>query len=169
MNPDKKIIVDQLLERLQKSPFLLLVDYTGMTVPQFNEIRKRLRGVGSQFHVTKNSYVKAVGTAKGFPKDLEKDLNGQTAIVFGDSDVCGAAKVVKTFNAEFQKPALKSGVLDGALLDGNQIKALADLPSREILLATLLGVLQAPASKLVRTLAEPAASLARVIKAKGEK
>jgi large subunit ribosomal protein L10 len=76
---------------------------------------------------------------------------------------------MKNFAAEFKMPTMKAGVLDGNLLTVDGIKSLADLPSREVLLAQLLGVLQAPASKLVRTLAEPAASLARVIKAKGEK
>ena len=84
-------------------------------------------------------------------------------------DVCAAAKVMKNFSTEFKMPTMKAGVLDGNLLTVDGIKSLADLPSREVLLAQLLGVLQAPASKLVRTLAEPAASLARVIKAKGEK
>jgi large subunit ribosomal protein L10 len=95
-------------------------------------------------------------------------LVGQTAVVTGAQDVCAAAKVMKNFSDEFKKPEIKGGVLDGALLDPAGIKALADLPSREVLLATLLGVLQAPASKLVRTLNEPAASLARVLQAKAD-
>ncbi len=90
-------------------------------------------------------------------------------VVTGAQDVCAAAKVVKNFSDEFKKPEIKGGVLDGALLDAAGIKALADLPSREVLLAQLLGVLQAPASKLVRTLNEPAASLARVLQAKADK
>ncbi|MBT8043674.1 MAG: 50S ribosomal protein L10, partial [Verrucomicrobiae bacterium] len=70
------------------------------------------------------------------------------------------------FVKEFKKPEVKTGILDGDILDAAQITALADLPSREVLLAQLLGVINAPASKLVRTINEPAASLARVIKAK---
>jgi large subunit ribosomal protein L10 len=75
---------------------------------------------------------------------------------------------MKNFAAEFEKPVLKAGVLDGRLLDATGIKVLADLPSKDVLRATLLGVLNAPASKLVRLLNEPAASLARVLKAKSE-
>jgi large subunit ribosomal protein L10 len=71
MNPDKNAIVAQLAERLQGCPYVLLVDYTGMTVPQFNEMRKRLKGTSANFHVTKNSYIKAVGK---FPKELEKAI-----------------------------------------------------------------------------------------------
>ena len=76
---------------------------------------------------------------------------------------------MKTFADEFKKPEMKGGVLDGALLNAAGIQALADLPSRVVLLSQLLGVLQAPASKLVRTLNEPAASLARVLQAKADK
>ncbi len=152
MNTDKKIIAAQLAERMGNTPFLLLVDYTGMTMPQFVEIRKRLREKGSNFHVSKNSYIKAVSAERNYPADLEKDLNGQTAVVFGDSDVCAAAAVVKGFAKEFQKPALKSGVLDGKLLSSEEVGALADVGSKENLLATLLGVLNAPAGALARVI-----------------
>lgn len=93
-------------------------------------------------------------------------LRGQTAIVIGDKDVAAAAKVVKTFAAEAKKLSVRAGIVDKLAVSGEQINAIADLPSREVLLATLLGVLQAPASKLVRVLNEPASSLARVLKAK---
>ena len=97
------------------------------------------------------------------------DLSGQTAIIVGDKDVAAAAKIVKTFTGEFQKPTVKLGVIDKAVVSSDQIKAIADLPSREILLSQLLGVLLAPASKLVRTLNEPASALARVIQAYADK
>ena len=152
MNPDKKVIADQLIERINTSPYVLLVDYTGMTVPQFNEIRKRLRGVGSSLHV------KVAGASRGFPEALNADLKGQTAIVFGESDVCRAAQVVKKFRTETKRPGIKSAVLDGQLLTPEKVETLADVGSREDLLATLLGVLNAPGS-----------SIARAIRAKAEK
>ncbi|MDB4947302.1 MAG: beta-defensin antibiotic precursor antimicrobial defensin beta signal defensin bd-32 defb-32 [Labilithrix sp.] len=152
MNPDKKIIVDQLLEKVNAGPYVLVVDYTGMTVPQFNEVRKRLRESGAKLHVTKNSYVKALGEAKGFPKELEADLKGQSAIIFGSSDVCAAAKVVKSFGTEFKKPVMKSGVLDGTFLTAEEVGSLADVGSRDNLLAKLLGVLNAPAGALARVI-----------------
>ena len=96
-------------------------------------------------------------------------MKGQTVIIVGDKDVAATAKVLKNFIAEFQKPVMKVGVIDRAVVSTEQIKAIADLPSREVLLAQLLGVLQSPATKLVRLLNEPASSLARVLKAKSEK
>ena len=153
MNPDKKIISNQLLERINTSPFMLVVDYTGMTVPHFNEVRKRLKASGAQFHVSKNSYIKAVGEAKGYPKEIEADLKGQTAIVFGPQDVCAAAKVMKTYGAEIQKGTVKSGVLDGTFLNAAAVNELAEVGSKDNLLSKLLGVLNAPAGALARVIA----------------
>ncbi|MFC7336594.1 50S ribosomal protein L10 [Haloferula chungangensis] len=165
MNPDKKIIIDDLLERVNGSPFLLVIEYTGMTVPQFSELRTRLSANGAECHVAKNTYMKKALAEAGLP-DTGDQLVGQTAFVTGAEDVAAAAKVLKTFEKEFKKPAIKLGILDGAILDEAQVKAIAELPSREVMLATLLGVINAPASKLVRTLNEPASSLARVLQAK---
>ena len=165
MNPDKQIIVDELLTRVNGSPFLLVVDYTGMAVSEFNELRGRLREGGAECHVAKNSYMKRALESAGMP-GLEEVLQGQTAFITGEEDVCRAAKAVKNFAKEFKKPEVKAGLLDGELLDEMQIKVLADLPPREVLLATLLGVINQPASMLARVLNEPGASLARVVKAK---
>lgn len=168
MKAEKTILIDHLLEKVNASPFLFVVDYAGLTVDKFEELRKRLRASGAEMHVYKNTLVKQATTKAGFPAELGDVLTGQTAIVTGQKDVCAAAKVMKTFSTEFQKPQLKAGVLDGKYLGADNINSVADLPSREVLLAKLLGVLQAPASTLVRLLNEPAASLARVLKAKGE-
>ncbi len=167
MNPDKKYIIDELFERVNSSPYVLVIEYTGMTVPEFDELRNRLTENGSECHVAKNTYMrKALENAK-LP-DISEHLLGQTAFVTGESDVCAAAKTIKNFVKEFKKPEIKTGILDGDVLDAAQINALADLPSREVLLATLLGTINAPATALARVLNEPATSLARVIKAKHE-
>lgn len=168
MKAEKTDLIAHLLEKVNASPFLFVVDYTGLTVDKFEQLRERLRGAGAEMHVYKNTLVKKAAEQAGYPEELGTALTGQSAVVTGAKDVCAAAKVMKTFAAEFEKPKMKAGVLDGKYLTPEGLQALADLPSREILLATLLGVLQAPASKLVRLLNEPAASLARVLKAKGE-
>lgn len=169
MKEEKTLLIDDLLKRVNASPFLFVVDYTGLTVPGWEELRKRLRVAGAEIHVFKNTFVKKAAAKAGYPEKLSDALTGQSAVVTGDQDVCAAAKVMKTFAKEFEKPKVKAGVLDGNLLSAEGIQSLADLPSKEVLQATLLGVLQAPASKLVRLLNEPAAALARVLKAKSEK
>jgi large subunit ribosomal protein L10 len=115
--------------------------------------------------VVKNTMLRIAASEVGLP-DFSDSLSGQTAIVTGEQDICATAKVLKTFAAEFQKPAVKAGILDNALLSPDQVKAMADLPPLPVLQAQLLGLLNSPASKLVRTLAEPGASLARALKAK---
>jgi len=167
MRPEKTSIVEDLLTKLNASPFLFVTDYTGLRVDQFSELRIRLAGAGARCHVVKNTFLRSAAKDAGLPE--LGDLKGQTAIIVGDKDVAAAAKIVKTFVAEFQKPVVKLGIIDRSVVSSDQIKAIADLPAREVLLAQFLGVLQAPASRLVRTLNEPASSLARILGAKAEK
>jgi large subunit ribosomal protein L10 len=168
MRPEKTSIVEDLSARLNQSPFLIVAEYTGMNVTQFSELRTRLAAAGAQCKVVKNTFLRQAAAAVGYP-DLAKELTGQTAIVTGESDVCAAAKILKSFSAEFQKPAVKVGVLDNAILSQEQIQVLADLPAKEVLQAQLLGMLKSPLQKLVTLLNEPAASLARLLKARIEK
>jgi large subunit ribosomal protein L10 len=168
MRPEKANIVSDLSEKLNRSPFLLVTDYQGMKVAQFGELRNRLAPTGAQVHVVKNSFLKRAMTASGLP-DVAEQLSGQTALVTGDKDVAPVAKVLKTFAAEFKVAAVKIGVVDKSVLSTAEVESLADLPSREVLLAQFLGVLLAPATKLARILNEPAASLARLLNAKAAK
>jgi len=168
MRPEKANIVSDLSERLNRSPFLLVTDYQRMKVDQFSELRNRLEPTGAEVHVVKNSFLKRAMTASGLP-DVAEQLSGQTAVVTGDRDVAPVAKILKTFAAEFKIAAVKIGVVDKNVLSTAEVESLADLPSREVLLSRFLGLLVAPATKLVRTLNEPAASLARLLNAKAEK
>lgn len=165
MRQEKKLIVADIASSVNESPFVYILDYTGLTVSQFSELRNRLVAVGSRVTVVKNTFLKKALSEVGLP-DLSAVLKGQTAVVVGDKDAASAAKVLKTFAAETKKTEIRGGIVDRLSVTKAQVEAIADLPSREVLLATLLGVLQAPASKLVRTLNEPGASLARVLQAK---
>jgi len=164
----KKIVIDDILRSVNSSPFMIVVDYSGMKVSQFEELRKRLSATGARLRVAKNTFVKHVATEVEYPAELASHLNGQSAIVTGASDVCGSAKVLKTFAKETGKLGIRCGVLDGSFLSDAKVVALADLPSIEILRAQLLGVFNSPAQKLVSVLNEPGASLARVLQAKAD-
>ena len=171
MRPEKNHIIDEIKARVDKTPYVLLTDYTGMQVPQFNELRNRLSGANAEYRVVKNNLLRRALQGSNLP-DLETYLHGQSAVVIGDTDVSAAAKVIKNFAAEFKKPLLKIGILDKAVVNVDQIMALADLPSKDVLQAKLLGLLIAPASQLVRLLNTPASQIAQVLKAhsdKGEK
>ena len=165
MRPEKITIVTDLQGRLNASPFVLVTDYTGLRVDQFSILRNRLADAGAECKVVKNTFLRRAMSEVGLP-DLSSDLTGQTAIVIGQKDVAAAAKVLKVFVAEFKKPAVKTGVIGHLVVDPEQIKAIADLPARPVLHAQLLGLLQSPASTLVRLLNEPASALARVLQAK---
>ena len=168
MRPEKASIVSDLSEKLKGSPFLLVADYQRMKVDQFGELRNRLAPAGAEVRVVKNSFLKRAMADSGMP-DVADKLTGQTAIVMGEKDVAPVAKILKLFAAEFKIAALKIGVVDKAVMSTSDVEALAELPSREILLAQLLGLLQAPATRLVRILNEPASAFARLLKAKGDK
>ena len=168
MQIEKQIIIDEILERINSSPYTLVAEYTGMTVPQFSDLRERLAATGAEIHVSKNALAKRAAETAGLPEAIGAELSGQNALVTGEQDVCAAAKVLKDFYKECEKPTVKIGSLDGDLLDAEQIDALASLPPMEVLQAQLLGVLLQPATKLVRVLNEPATALARVFAAKAE-
>jgi len=168
MRPEKANIVSNLSEKLNRSPFLLVADYQRMKVDQFGELRNRLAPVGAEVRVVKNSFLKRAMADSGMP-DLADKLTGQTAIVMGENDVAPVAKILKLFAAEFKIAALKIGVVNKEVLSTSDVEALAELPSREILLSQLLGLLLAPATRLVRVLNEPASAFARLLKAKGDK
>jgi large subunit ribosomal protein L10 len=168
MRPEKASIVSDLSEKLNRSPFLLVTDYQRMKVDQFGELRNRLAPAGAEVRVVKNSFLKRAMADSGMP-DVGDKLTGQTAIVMGENDVAPVAKILKMFAAEFKIATLKIGVVDKAVLSTSDVEALAELPAREILLAQLLGLLQAPATRLVRILNEPASAFARLLKAKADK
>jgi large subunit ribosomal protein L10 len=168
MRPEKANIVSDLAERLGRSPFLLVTDYQRMKVDQFGELRTRLAPAGAEVRVVKNSFLRRAMSDSGLP-DVADRLTGQTAIVMGEKDIAPVAKILKTFAAEFKTATLKIGVIDRLILSTEEIETLAELPTREVLLGQLLGLLLSPATKLVRLLNEPGAALARLLSAKAEK
>jgi large subunit ribosomal protein L10 len=168
MRPEKPTIVEDIKLRLTNSPFLIIVEYGGMNVDHFAELRNRVAAAGATLTVIKNTFLRRSIKDAGLPQ-LDQYLTGQTAFVVGDKDICASAKILKTFSSEFEKPKIRAGILDNSILETAQVIALADLPSKEILQSQLLALLLTPATKLVRTLNEPAASLARVLAAIAEK
>ena len=154
MKEEKALVIDTIREWVKSSPYLIVLDYTGMKVAEFSELRGRLRKVGAAVKVVKNTLFKrAIG--EEVLAGLGKDLTGQTAIVSGGKDAPAAAKVIKTFKAEFTRPSLRSGLMDGKVLGVSDIVMLADLPSAEVLRARLLGAISAPASTLAVKITAP--------------
>src|SRR5438876_12157036 len=168
MRAEKRTITKEYLERLNASPFFIVVDYQGLKVGPITELRKRLTQAGAEMHVVKNSIFRLAAKEAGVA-ELGSTLDGQLAVVTGKRDISMAAKVVKKFHTEFEKPKIRFGFLNSKRMETPEIMALADLPSLEVLRSKLLGLLNTPATQLVQVLQAPAAQLARVIKAKAEK
>ena len=168
MRSEKQFISKEYLERLNGSPFFIVMDYRGLTVTNFTELRKRLRGAGSEMHVVKNSIFRVAAKEAGLA-DLKGVLNGQVAVVTGQKDVSAAAKILKTFTTEFSKGQVQFGYLKDKRLEGKDLMELADLPSLDVLRAKLLGLFQAPAAKLARLINTPGSQLARVLQARVDK
>ncbi len=168
MRPEKQSLTKEYVQRLNASPFLIVVNYTGLKVGPLTDLRKRLNKAGAELHVVKNS-VFTLAAKEANIGDLNGSLAGQLAVVTGQKDISAAAKVVKTFAAEFEKPKIQFGFLGNQRLSQEQVNELADLPSLDVLRAKLLGLFEAPATKLVVLLNTPGSQLARVIKAKSEK
>jgi large subunit ribosomal protein L10 len=168
MRPEKQHLTKEYLARLNASPFFIVVDYKGLKVAHLTELRKRLTKAGAEIHVVKNSIFRLAAKEAGVP-DLNGALAGQLAVVTGKRDISTAAKVVKSFGAEFDKLKVHFGYLNNTRLEQPTIMTLADLPSIEVLRGQLLGVLSAPASKLVRLLNTPASQMARILEARQEK
>ena len=168
MRPEKQTISQEYLGRLNASPFFIVVDYQGLKVGPITELRKRLNKAGAEIHVVKNSIFRLAVKEAGIA-DLGNALAGQLAVVTGQRDVSAAAKIIKTFHSEFDKPKVRFGFLNNQRLEAEALAELADLPSLDVLRGKLLGVLNAPATKLAVLLNTPGSQLARVIKAKADK
>ena len=168
MRAEKQNISAEYIARLNASPFFIVVDYQGLKVGPITELRKRLNKAGAEMHVVKNSIFRIAAKEAGVA-DLTGTLAGQLAVVTGRKDVSTAAKVLKTFSSEFEKPKLRFGYLNNQRLESKDLLTLADLPSIEVLRAKLLGLLNTPATNLVRLLNTPATQLAQVLRAKAEK
>lgn len=147
--PEKVAVVDEVREKLDASDGALLTEYRGLDVPALAELRKELRAAGGEYKIYKNTLVRIAARERDL--DLDELLAGPTAIAFvgekadgSPGDAAAVAKALKDFAKSNENLVLKGGVLDGSILSADDIKALAELPSREVLLSQIAGLLQAP-------------------------
>ncbi|GIP36246.1 50S ribosomal protein L10 [Paenibacillus sp. J2TS4] len=140
---EKQQLVTDVISKLRESSCTIVADYRGLNVAQVTELRKQLREAGVEFQVIKNTLVRRA-TAEAELTELDSALTGPTAIAFSKEDVVAPAKILSEFAKKNDKLNLKAGIVEGKVVDLEQIKELAELPSREGLLSMLLSVLQAP-------------------------
>lgn len=140
---EKQQLVEDIKAKFQSSTTSVVADYRGLTVKEVTELRKTLRDAGIEFKVYKNSLTRRA-TAETNLTELDEFLTGPNAIAFGGEDAVAPAKIIADFAKKHKALEIKAGVVEGKVVGVEQIKALADLPSREGLLSMLLSVLQAP-------------------------
>ena len=157
--------VELMHEKLKRAKAVFLADFRGMNVEKATTLRNELRAAAVEYKVFKNSLLELASKETDF-ECLQPHLAGPTAVAISYDDPVSAAKVLSKFAKVPQGFfVLKAGVLSGKLLDVAQIQALADLPSREVLLAKMLGSMQAPATNFVGLLAAIPGSFVRVLDA----
>ncbi|WP_251553871.1 50S ribosomal protein L10 [Neobacillus muris] len=143
----KKQVVEEIAEKLKASVSTVVVDYRGLTVAEVTELRKQLREAGIEFKVYKNTMARRAAEAAGL-EGLNAALTGPNAIAFSSEDVVAPAKILNDFAKKNEALEIKAGVIEGNIATVEEVKALAELPSREGLLSMLLSVLQAPIRNL---------------------
>ena len=160
----KKVVVAELANVAAKAHSLVAAEYAGLTVAQLTELRKKARQAKVFVKVAKNTLVRRAveGTDYAVVKDA---LVGPMLYAFSEEDPGAAGRLVKEFSKANEKLVPKVVAIGGQMFPGSHVEKLASLPTREQALSMLLGVIQAPITKLVRTLAEPAAQVARVVAA----
>jgi len=164
MRAEKHQLVQDIKELMGLSSGFFLIGYKGLTTAQLTDLRNRLAAVGGQCHVVPNRIFKRAAAARGIGAIEPVAVAGDNAMVCG-GDIAAVAKIVKEFAKSHDKAPIRLGVVDGRVFTAEQVVELADLPPREVLLAQLLGVLQAPAGNLVRVLNAKLASVVYVLSA----
>ena len=167
----KKVVVEEITEKIKASKSLVFVDYKSLTVAEVSELRKKCKAAGCEYKVYKNTLVRKALNELGF-NQFDADLNGPTAIAFGKDETCAAKVMVAAAKDYSEKIVLKSAFVDNGYVDKEGVKALASMPSREELVAKMLGSMQAPIANFAGVLNNLLSGIVRVLdgvaKAKAE-
>ena len=147
----KKGVVADIKQKFEKAQTAVLVDYRGLNVAEDTELRNQLRKAGVEYAVLKNTMINLAIQDMGLD-DMKAHLEGPTAVAFGYEDAIAPAKILSDFVKKSKKMTIKCGVCDGAYLDEAGVQALANTPSREVLIAKIMGSMMSSVSKFVYAL-----------------
>ena len=151
---EKTEAIDSIKVKKGKSNIMILTDHQGLTVAQITVLRNKLFDANAQYSVVKNTLAFRAISEEG--QERVKDvLNGPSSIIFGYGDVVAPAKIVVTFAKENEKPAVKGAIMDGRFMEPDEIKKLAMLPTKEVLIAKVVGGIKSPLVSLVNVLQGP--------------
>lgn len=151
MRAEKNYLIAEVESHLKKSDYVILANFTKVTVEDVAELRKRLAAEKAEFHVVKNSSLRVAAKALGLP-EFESALTGPTAVIVGGKNSAGVAKILKKFFDDKQKLEIKVGVLEKKIVTASDLAKIAELPSFEALRSQLLGLFSQNAAAFVRVL-----------------
>ncbi len=167
MRAEKKYLIAEVEKHLKKSDYVILANFTGVTVADVAVLREKLAAEKAEFHVVKNSSLRVAAKALGLP-DIESVLTGPTAVIVGGKNSAGVAKILKQFFKDKQKLSVKAGVLGKKLITAKQVEQLADMPSMEVMRSQFLGLLNQPAGMFVRIINAVPQSMVNILQAKAK-
>ncbi len=165
---DKTAVVAELAESLNRASIAVVSEYKGIKAGESDDLRRRLRAAQGEFRVAKNTLVRLAIKNTKF-EALEPNLGGAVGLLLSYADPVELAKTINSLRELGDRFRVRGGVLEGKPLTAAEITALAALPPREVIFAQLLGLLQAPATRLARLLNEPGSALARLLNAAAKK
>lgn len=159
---EKEQMTGELAERFKGAELAVVVSYQGCTCAELTGLRKKLKPVGGKFAVIKNNLARRALAGTSAEK-LSDVFVGPIGIIWSGEDPIGPAKVARDFAKEVEKFTIKAGVLGDSVMDAKEVESLASMPSREQLLAKLLGLINAPATRLLQTMNAPATEFVRLL------
>ena len=165
---EKNVVVAQLAESLNRASIAVVSEYKGIKAGEADDLRRRLRTAQGEFRVAKNTLVRLAIKNTRF-EALEPNLGGAVGLLLSYADPVELVKTINSLRELGERFKVRGGVLEGKPLTTAEISALATLPPREVIFAQLLGLLQAPATRLARLLNEPGSALARLLDAAAKK
>jgi large subunit ribosomal protein L10 len=167
--PEKVEQVELLTEKLRSARVAVLTDYRGLTVSQLQDLRGRLRAQSVEYRVVKNTLARRAAVEAG-REEFQDLLKGPIAIAFGYGELSAPARVLGEYTRQTRtRLDIVGGLVEGRVMNGDQVRQTADLPSREVLIAQLLGTLQSPVAQLVATIQAPVQQLVGLLEAYREK
>jgi large subunit ribosomal protein L10 len=164
----KSAVIDKLVGDFEEVDALFVADYRGLDMPSITDLRGRLRGADAHFMVVKNTLARRAAEQAGMAEAAEL-FTGPTAIAFVRGDAAAVAKALQDFGKENEELEVRGGVMDGRAVDAAQVKAIASLPPREVILAMLLSAINAPMQQVVGVLSAPCRDIVGILDAYIEK
>jgi len=169
VRPERQIMINEMKEKLKNTSFFFVTNYQGLNVSEMSKLRDQLREKDAVYHVFKNRLFKRIVEENNYPRDIENDLKGFSAFAIGGRDAAQIAKILVDFAKKHESFCVKAGVIENRYVDKDDVKKIASLPPREIMIAKTVSTIAAPLTGFVFVLNERIRSFVGVLAAIADK